>query len=115
MAETADDIPNDLVMASFEIVEGEYDEQFDRDGEICAENTRVWRVFDGMCERFAAGYQPKGATEFVRDLVARLTGEQGNTMITGGVTEGGISQRLQQPVRFRTIQVYPKDLPRCWW
>src|SRR5437764_15395913 len=79
MAETADDIPNDLVMASFEIVEGEYDEQFDRDGEICAENTRVWRVFDGMCERFAEGYQPKGATEFVRDLVAGLTGEQGNT------------------------------------
>jgi hypothetical protein len=76
MAETADDIPNDLVMALFEIVEGEYHEQFDRDGEICAENTRVWRVFDDACERFAAGYQPKDATEFVSDLVARLTGQR---------------------------------------
>jgi len=73
MAETADDIPNDLVMALFEIVEGEYDEQFDRDGDICVEHTHVWRAFDAMCERFAAGYQPKDATEFVSDLVARLT------------------------------------------
>ena len=34
MAETADDIPNDLIMAMFEIVEAEYDEQFDRDGVV---------------------------------------------------------------------------------
>jgi len=73
MAETADDIPNDLVMALFEILDVEYEEQFDRDEDICAENTHVWRAFDAMCERFAAGYQPKDATEFVSDLVARLT------------------------------------------
>src|SRR5262249_3459257 len=64
MAKTANDIPNDLIMAMFEIVEAEYDEQFDRDGHSCAENTHVWRAFDAMCERFAAGYQPKDATEF---------------------------------------------------
>jgi len=29
---------------------------------------------DVMCERFASGYQPKDATGFVRNLVARLTG-----------------------------------------
>ena len=74
MAETADDIPNDLVMAMFEIVEAEYDEQFNKDGTIRSENTCVWQTFDGMCERFASGYQPKDATGFVSDLVARLTG-----------------------------------------
>ena len=74
MAETADDIPNDLIMAMFEIVEAEYDEQFDRDGVIYSENTCVWQTFDVMCEQFASGYQPKDATGFVRNLVARLTG-----------------------------------------
>jgi len=73
MAETADDIPNDLVMAMFEIVEAEYDEQFDEDGGIRAENTCVWRSFDTMCERFASGYSPRDATEFISDLVSRLT------------------------------------------
>jgi hypothetical protein len=34
MAETANDVPNDLVMAMFEIVEAEYDEAFDRNGII---------------------------------------------------------------------------------
>jgi hypothetical protein len=74
MAESADDIANDLVMAMFEILEAEYEEAFDRDGEISPEETRVWRTFDRMCEEFALGYQPKDATEFVSDLVARLTG-----------------------------------------
>ena len=31
-------------------------------------------MFDAMCERFAFGYQPKDATEFNKELVARLTG-----------------------------------------
>jgi hypothetical protein len=73
MAETADDIPNDLVMAMFEIVEAEYDELFDR-GLRGSENIIVWQTFDAMCEQFASGYQPKDATEFVSDLIARLTG-----------------------------------------
>ena len=55
MAETADDIPNDLIMAMFEIVEAEYHEQFDRDGVIYSENICVWQTFDVMCERFASG------------------------------------------------------------
>jgi hypothetical protein len=74
MAETADDVPNDLVMAMFEIVEAEYDEAFDRDGAILPEKTSVWQTFDAMCEQFASGYQPKDATVFVKDLVARLAG-----------------------------------------
>ena len=74
MAETADDIPNDLIMAMFEIVEAEYDEQFNKDGTIRSENTCVWQTFHVMCERFASGYQPKDATGFVSDLVALLTG-----------------------------------------
>ena len=74
MAETADDVPNDLVMAMFEIVDAEYDEQFNKYGTICAADTGVWQTFDAMCELFASGYQPKKATEFVSDLVARLTG-----------------------------------------
>jgi hypothetical protein len=61
MAETADDIPNDLVMALFEIVEGEYDEQFDRDGRF------VRRI------PASGGYSTACV---IRDLVARLTGEQ---------------------------------------
>jgi hypothetical protein len=73
MVETAGDVPNDLVMAMFEILEGEYDDQFDKDGDCCAETTCVWRTFDSMCEQFASGYQPADATAFVRDLVARLT------------------------------------------
>ena len=73
MAETADDVPNDLVMAMFEIVEAEEEEQFQKDGAIRPENTRVWKAFDAMCALFESGYQPKDATEFVRDLVARLT------------------------------------------
>jgi len=72
MAETADDIPNDLVMAMFEILEAEYDEQFDRDGveAINSENTCVWQTFHDMCEQFASGYQPKDATEFVSRCAA---------------------------------------------
>jgi hypothetical protein len=76
MAETANDVPNDLVMAMFEIVEAEYDEAFDRNEIILSEITHVWRTFDAMCEEFASGYRPKNATEFVRDLVARLTGNR---------------------------------------
>jgi hypothetical protein len=74
MAETANDVPNDLVMAMFEIVETEYKEAFDRNGIILPKITHVWKTFDAMCEQFASGYRPKNATEFVRDLVARLTG-----------------------------------------
>jgi hypothetical protein len=69
MAETADDVPNDLVMAMFEIVEAEEVEQFHEDGIIRLENARVWQAFDAMCEQFASGYQPKNA------IVARLTGK----------------------------------------
>ena len=76
MAETADDNPNDLVMAMFEIAEAEYDELFDRHGVGYSEETCVWQTFHDMCELFASGYQPNDATEFVRDLVARLTGQQ---------------------------------------
>jgi hypothetical protein len=36
--------------------------------------TPFWKIFDGMCERFASGYQPKDATEFVKHLIARLAG-----------------------------------------
>ena len=73
MAETASVVANDLVMAMFEILEAEYDDAFHRDGAIFPEKTRVWQTFYAMCEQFASGYQPKNATEFVRDLVARLT------------------------------------------
>jgi hypothetical protein len=31
-------------------------------------------MFHGMCEQFASGYQPRDASTFVSDLVARLTG-----------------------------------------
>jgi hypothetical protein len=55
MAETANDVPNDLVMAMFEIVEEEYDEQFRKDGVIRPENTCVWQAFDAMCGQFASG------------------------------------------------------------
>jgi hypothetical protein len=73
MAETANVVANDLVMAMFEIVEAEYDEAFHRDEAIFPGKTRVWLTFYAMCEQFASGYQPKDATEFVKDLVARLT------------------------------------------
>jgi len=46
MAETADDIPNDLEHGHDQIVEAEYDEQFDRDGVIYSENICVWQTFD---------------------------------------------------------------------
>jgi hypothetical protein len=71
MAETADDVSNDLVMAMFEIVEEEYEEYDDE--LLCAGETPVWSTFHSMCEPFASGYQPNDASEFVQDLVARLT------------------------------------------
>jgi hypothetical protein len=63
-------------MALFEIVEAEYVEALDRDGDVLPEETRVWQTFYAMSEQFASGYQPKNATEFVCDLVARLTGNR---------------------------------------
>jgi hypothetical protein len=75
MATTADDIANVLVMAMFEIVEAEYEEEFGKDGIICPEEyPHLEDIRYPMCERFASGYQPKDATEFVSDLVARLAG-----------------------------------------
>jgi|SRR5262245_15949765 len=79
MAETADDVSNDLVMAMFEIVEAEIDDELNR---LERENnydsfdpvTPVWQMFNAMCEQFTSGYQPKQATEFVKELVARLAG-----------------------------------------
>jgi hypothetical protein len=68
MADTANQISPDLVMAAFEIVDAEYDDRSEP-WEI-----PFWQTFDRMCEQFASGYQPENANEFVKDLVGRLTG-----------------------------------------
>ena len=72
MADTANGISPDLVKAAFEIVEAEFHEAYDKGSDVI--NTPFWQEFDRMCESFAAGYQPKDATEFVKDLVARHGG-----------------------------------------
>src|SRR5262245_7125399 len=58
MAETADDVENDLIMAMFEILEAEYDELHDKGTLPLPEETRTWQTFYAMCEQFASGYQP---------------------------------------------------------
>jgi hypothetical protein len=74
MAATVGDIALDPMMVASGIIEAEYDEQFHKDGVIRPEHTRVWQTFDAMCEQFTSGYQPKDATGFVKDLIARLAG-----------------------------------------
>src|SRR5262245_63433290 len=71
MAATTHDVMPDQMMAATEFLVAEWDER----EEHWDEETSVYcRAFEKMCESFASGYNPKDATAFLKDLVARLSG-----------------------------------------
>jgi hypothetical protein len=70
MAATTHDIMPDQMMAATEFLVAEWEEREGWDP-----GTSVYcRAFDEMCERFASCYNPRDATAFLKDLVARLSG-----------------------------------------
>jgi hypothetical protein len=70
MAATTHDVMPDQMMAATEFLMAEFEEREDWDP-----GTSVYcRAFDEMCERFASCYNPRDATAFLKDLVARLSG-----------------------------------------
>jgi hypothetical protein len=73
MIATVGAIAPNLMMAILELLALEYEET---EGEPWTPDRRspFQETFDAMCDQFAAGYQPKGATEFVQDFVARMNG-----------------------------------------
>ena len=72
MAATVNDIVPDLMMVASGIIETEWDEGLDN-GDQTGSAPLSGRP-STACASGSPGYQPKDATEFVKDLIARLAG-----------------------------------------
>jgi hypothetical protein len=79
MAATTQDVMPSLMMAATEFLLAEWDEPREPGEHWEPEESKYNQTFDEMCESFfTSGYNPKDATAFLKDLIARLSGGGAN-------------------------------------